>query len=613
MHRRAHYAAFLVGIGAYAHAGKRSEPSNPVAAPDSIVGSVPGLREALVEQGWQPTPARASPYAVGDLIEIAGDGRIFAEKCFPDATPRLGYQVDATLVQRIKGSGKVRLGIATTSIDGWQERQVTVAKPFTEELDEIDLGAISTVCRDFLSKPGNGGWVIVTATLSAEVQEKLCRTIEGNARVPLGEVGAGSTQTCSSESDGHVPIAFKTRSADLASSSGTPIVPSPAAASVQVDFASLSPLRIDAQLREQECERVAAERGASARAARLEAAARDASAKLHSAWMGLRDELLKCTELDHSLRGRCTEVAEEWVSHAKGLTVSIPAGAEPVDTVCGVMRPAFAGESMPVSAADIGEAEHLLSRLRRPASRETGKAGVEWIQIAGGTFLMGRESTKPDEAPVHTVSLQDFSLSKTEVTVAQYRRCVEAGACTEPWSASRVDKFERHCNWGRKDRDEHPVNCVNHGQAKAFAEWVGGRLPTEAEWEYAARSGGKDWNYPWGNQEATCAYAVMRRKPARDQGEWGCGEKRTWPVCSKVKGNTSHGICDMAGNVSEWVQDRYKRTYDGVPVDGTAWNGDSDFVVIRGGSWVSVAGGLRATNRDYDGGAGWTTGFRVAK
>ena len=135
------------------------------------------------------------------------------------------------------------------------------------------------------------------------------------------------------------------------------------------------------------------------------------------------------------------------------------------------------------------------------------------------------------------MTVKSFQLAKTEVTNKQYKACVEAGACTPPSSY--------------EGGDDQPVVNVDWNQAKAFSEWVGGRLPSEAEWEYAARSGGKERKYPWGDEEPSCERAVM------NQGGNGCGRNATWPVCSKTAGNTSQGLCDMAGNVWEWTQDWY--------------------------------------------------------
>jgi iron(II)-dependent oxidoreductase len=142
---------------------------------------------------------------------------------------------------------------------------------------------------------------------------------------------------------------------------------------------------------------------------------------------------------------------------------------------------------------------------------------------------MGSDDGNGDEKPVHRVTVPTFEMTKTQVTVDQYKACVDAGACTAPDSGGA-------CNWGQSDRGKHPINCVDWQQAQAYAQWAGGRLPTEAEWEYAARSGGRDWKYPWGDEEATCQRAVM------DDRGWGCGRDTTWPVCSKPSGNTTQGL-----------------------------------------------------------------------
>ena len=166
-----------------------------------------------------------------------------------------------------------------------------------------------------------------------------------------------------------------------------------------------------------------------------------------------------------------------------------------------------------------------------------------------------------------------------------------------------------YCNWGYEDREAHPINCVDWTQASAYCAWVGGRLPTESEWEYAARDGGKDQIYPWGDASATCEYAVM------DDGGDGCGEGRTWPVCSKPKGNTSHGLCDMSGNVWEWVQDWYHSSYTGAPTDGSAWEDPvGSNRVIRGGSFYGAAY-LRASGRSYasPSAQGGSHGFRCVR
>jgi len=232
----------------------------------------------------------------------------------------------------------------------------------------------------------------------------------------------------------------------------------------------------------------------------------------------------------------------------------------------------------------------------------TNPAGIDWVRIPGGTFAMGSNDGNDDEKPVHDVSVPSFELGRTEVTVAQYRTCVDAGKCTEPKTGSDY-------NWGVSGKDDHPINGVTWNQARTFASWSGGRLPSEAEWEYAARSGGKSRTWPWGDAEANCSYAVLA------DGENGCGKHSTWAVCSKSTGNTDQGLCDMVGNVREWVEDCYEDTYAGAPTDGTART-SGVYRVHRGGSWTYTNPHNRRVASRESGLPSWlwkNLGFRLAR
>ena len=205
------------------------------------------------------------------------------------------------------------------------------------------------------------------------------------------------------------------------------------------------------------------------------------------------------------------------------------------------------------------------------------------VSVPAGTFTMGSNDGDDDEKPVHQVELDAFFIDVHEVTVEQYGKCVEAGKCGTPATGSGY-------NWGKADRRNHPVNGVSWNDAKNFCSYEGKRLPTEAEWEKAATwKDGMKYDYPSGKDSVSCTDAVM------DDGGEGCGQGRTWPVGSKTE--EINGTYDMAGNVLEWVADRYggypsgKRTNPEGPTSGSSR-------VARGGGWSNMqASDLRGTFR----------------
>ncbi len=225
---------------------------------------------------------------------------------------------------------------------------------------------------------------------------------------------------------------------------------------------------------------------------------------------------------------------------------------------------------------------------------------VEWVTIEGGKFMMGTDDRDfPDAKPVREVAIKTFEMSKTAVTVEQYMECVAKDKCRKPArSAISAHALARGsgCNWDteRSRRLNHPMNCVTWEGAVDYAKFVDARLPSESEWEYAATSGGKNQKYPWGNALPTDELAVINTI-------------RTEAVCSKPAGNTAQGLCDMAGNVWQWVQDTYRtrgsNQYDRAPVDGSAVEDPAaDFYqyrLMRGGSYSDGIAGTRVENRTF--------------
>lgn len=213
---------------------------------------------------------------------------------------------------------------------------------------------------------------------------------------------------------------------------------------------------------------------------------------------------------------------------------------------------------------------------------------ISWIHLQAGSFPMGSNSGISDETR-HNISISAFDINKSEVTVAMYKTCVDQKKCSEPAK-------DLQCNWAGSGKSDDPVNCVDWNQAEQYCVFVGGHLPTEVQWEYAARSLGQDREYPWGSNDPTCQNTVM------DEGGIGCGKKGTWPVCSKPSGNTAQGLCDMAGNVWEWVYDWYGDTYfANSPVDNPKGPQIGSFRVLRGGSYdYNSAKIFRASLRSRD-------------
>jgi serine/threonine-protein kinase len=200
------------------------------------------------------------------------------------------------------------------------------------------------------------------------------------------------------------------------------------------------------------------------------------------------------------------------------------------------------------------------------------------------------------ESPQHPVVLDAFWIDRTEVTNAQYRRCVETGLCAAP----------NTCDWGEPTYDDpsmadHPVVCVDWQGARAYCGWAGGRLPTEAEWEYAAR-GPEGAVYPWGDAfdgsrvnhcDANCRF------DARDS-TYDDLYERTAPVGSYRRGASWCGALDLAGNILEWVADWYEAEYYSHSPSRNPLGPDSGaFRVLRGGAWGVDRSWVRGAARSW--------------
>ena len=242
---------------------------------------------------------------------------------------------------------------------------------------------------------------------------------------------------------------------------------------------------------------------------------------------------------------------------------------------------------------------------------------ADMIKIPAGSFRMGdiQGGGDPDEKPVHRVSVDAFWLGKTEVTFDQWDACVAAGGCShkpddEGWG--RGGRPVIRVSW--EDITEQFIPWLNKTTGKRY------RLPSEAEWEYAARAGSETKYFFGNNSDDMCKYGNGADLEAKkQQSSWtvvNCndGHYRTAPVASFVA--NAFGLYDMHGNLWEWTQDCWNKNYEGAPIDGSAWlSGGCSQRVLRGGSWNDYPDFLRSAyrGRNYADNRYGDSGFRLAR
>lgn len=235
-------------------------------------------------------------------------------------------------------------------------------------------------------------------------------------------------------------------------------------------------------------------------------------------------------------------------------------------------------------------------RHRHSHARKTPPIELSMVTVREGRFEMGSNDGNRNERPAHDVTVDTFQMQRTLVSVAEYRACEAKGGCT-------ATPEKPYCNEHIEGREAHPINCVTWHQARSFCAWAMARLPTEAEWEYAAR--GKDGRrYPWGNDRP--AQQLCWDGKASDLGMM--NRRGTCSIESHPSGASPFGVLDMAGNLWQWTSDLASDDYDGRRTGPKR--------IVRGGTWYGFdARDLRATLRfpEREGIEDYGTGFRCAR
>ena len=221
----------------------------------------------------------------------------------------------------------------------------------------------------------------------------------------------------------------------------------------------------------------------------------------------------------------------------------------------------------------------------------TDAKGVLMRLVPAGPFTMGSSNGMPDEKPGHIVNLTTFYMDKYEVTNALYKVCVGAGVCQVPSHSGLGYHGDASSTYDDPNFANHPVAWIDWGGAQTYCEWRGAHLPSETEWEKAAR-GTDGRKYPWGDAIDLTFANYGDNAPDNYAGMIG----KTTAVGSYPKGQSPYGIYDMAGNVWEWVADWYD-VYPGGDLSANDAFGKQTYRVLRGGSWNDQPDLLRTSFR----------------
>lgn len=227
--------------------------------------------------------------------------------------------------------------------------------------------------------------------------------------------------------------------------------------------------------------------------------------------------------------------------------------------------------------------------------------GMVQVYVPAGSFSMGGDIEQSEAQPAHTVTLSAYWIDQTEVTNGMYALCVDAGQCEPPYHS---DSKTQRSYFGNATYDNYPVVWLNWEKASAYCTWAERRLPTEAEWEYAAR-GDDGRTYPWGNDPLACNLANYK----------GCMGDTT-AVGSYPEGASPFGVLDMAGNATEWVNDWFG-AYPFEAVVDPQGPTSGEYQILRGGSFFLIDKNLQSSYRlasfTIPGYSYYDSGFRCAQ
>jgi sulfatase modifying factor 1 len=424
---------------------------------------------------------------------------------------------------------------------------------------------------------------VSTALLEVGQRDQTPAVVGEDALALVDSRGLESAPDLRSLSVGGAPAALPT-SGELSSSGGF-----------------VADLDVSAALAEKACADDAERKASTQRSSRVSSEAQSLAREASSAWSRLGSQAEACLGLELAERTPCITAVKEYIRWADALEVSLSEGFEQVTTDCGERSVPMAAQRKSVPVSELEQARAVLARLESasstsgdPSGASAGKYGYEMVQVPGGRFTMGQGGTQADEKPAHSVSISGFWMGKTEVTQGLYQQVMgknpsNFSSCGDSCPVETVSWLDAVTFANKLSELEGLEACYTISGSNV--SWprgrscTGYRLPTEAEWEYAARAG-QSTTYAGSNELGDVAWYGDN------------SGSKTHPVAQKD--DNAWGLYDMSGNVWEWVWDWYDSDYyqSSSSTDPVGPSTGSNRV-RRGGSWGGSPSLARVAYRSY--------------